>query len=67
MIFGALAFDYIGNNLYMSNLENTSIEVFNERTLTKTVFYFDDIPGPIVLVPEEGYDVELIILIIYQY
>lgn len=61
---GGIAFDHIGNNLYISNMANRSIEVYNIRTLAMTAFYFQDIPYSIALVPEERYSVELIILII---
>lgn len=59
-----IAFDHITNNLYMSNILKRSIEVYNIRTMAKTVFYFQDVPYSITLVPEERYSVELIIFII---
>lgn len=63
---GGIAFDHIGNNLYISNIANRSIEVYNVKTLAMTAFYFQDIPDSIALVPEERYTVELIILIINE-
>lgn len=59
-----MAFDYIGNNLYLSNKEDRTIEVYSLTTKTKTVFYVEDRPGDIALAPEEGYDVSLIVLTI---
>lgn len=52
-----MAFDYIGNNLYLSNKEDKSIEVHSLTTKTKTVFYLKDQPYDIALAPEEGYDI----------
>lgn len=52
-----MAFDYIGNNLYLSNKEDKTIEVHSLTTKTKTVFYFEDQPHNIALAPEEGYDI----------
>ncbi|XP_018311386.1 vitellogenin receptor [Mycetomoellerius zeteki] len=49
-----IAFDYIRNNLYLTNSRNASIEVYNVKTLAMTTFYFkDNIPDYITLVPEE--------------
>lgn len=54
---GGIAFDYIGNNLYLSNKEDKTIEVHSLTTKTKTVFYFEQQPSNIALAPEEGYDI----------
>ncbi|XP_072743249.1 vitellogenin receptor isoform X2 [Anoplolepis gracilipes] len=53
-ILGGMAFDYIGNNLYLSNKEDKSIEVHSLTTKAKTVFYFEDQPSDIAVVSEEG-------------
>lgn len=55
MIVGGLAFDYIGNNVYLSNLERKSIEVYSLTTKNRTVFYFEEEPHFIQTVPKEGY------------
>lgn len=56
-----IAFDYIRNNLYLTNSRNASIEVYNVKTLAMTTFYFkDNIPDYITLVPEERYGIKLI-------
>nr|XP_033342194.1 vitellogenin receptor [Megalopta genalis] len=46
--------DYIGNNLYLSDKNHKIIEVYSLNTHEKTVFYFQDEPHAIALVPEEG-------------
>lgn len=53
-ILGGMAFDHIGNNLYLSNKEDRTIEVHSLTTKTKTVFYFEDQPCDIALASEEG-------------
>ncbi|GAB1865448.1 Putative vitellogenin receptor [Camponotus japonicus] len=53
-ILGGIAFDYIRNNLYLTNKEDKTIEVHSLTTKTKTVFYFEDRPYNIALAPEEG-------------
>lgn len=63
---GGVAYDHIGNNLYVSNLRNKSIEVHNLKILAMTAFYFQDYAYSITLVPEERYGVEFIPLIIYE-
>ncbi|KYN23000.1 Vitellogenin receptor [Trachymyrmex cornetzi] len=53
--YSGLAFDYISNNLYILNVHNRSIEVYNIKTLAMTIFYFKDhVPYYITLVPEES-------------
>lgn len=59
-----MAFDYIGNNLYLSNKEDRTIEVYSLTTKSKTIFYVEHQPCDIALAPEEGYDVSLIVLTI---
>ncbi|KAL0116729.1 hypothetical protein PUN28_009973 [Cardiocondyla obscurior] len=49
-----IAFDYFGNNLYITNIFNRSIEVHSIKTKAMTAFYFKDIPFKITLVPEEN-------------
>lgn len=61
-ILGGMAFDHIGNNLYLLNEEDRTVEVHSLTTMTKTVFYFKDQPCEIALAPEEGYGVSLIVL-----
>lgn len=63
-ILGGMAFDYIGNNLYLSNNKDKTVEIYSLTTMSKTVFYFKDQPYNIALIPEEGYGVSLSILII---
>ncbi|XP_076632440.1 putative vitellogenin receptor yl isoform X1 [Colletes latitarsis] len=53
-IVSGMDIDYIGNNLYLSNMKLKTIDVYNLNTYNKTVFYFQDEPHDIVLVPEEG-------------
>lgn len=53
-ILGGMAFDHIGNNLYLSNIVDKTIEVYSFTTAAKTIFYFEDSPYDIVVVPEEG-------------
>ncbi|XP_050452085.1 vitellogenin receptor isoform X1 [Cataglyphis hispanica] len=53
-ILGGMAFDYIGNNLYLSNKEDRTIEVHSLTTKTKTIFYVEYQPYDIALAPEEG-------------
>lgn len=53
-ILGGIDFDYIGNNLYISDVIHKTIEVHSLNTHEKTVFYFQDEPYDIALVPEEG-------------
>jgi len=63
----SMAFDHVGNNLYMTNKPSSSINVYNVKTLAMTVFYFKEyVPYYITLVPEERYGVELITIIIYK-
>lgn len=59
MIVGGIAFDYIGNNVYLSNIERKSIEVHSLATKNKTIFSFDDVPLYIETVPEKGYCISL--------
>lgn len=47
-------FDYIGNNIYLSDAKHKTIEVHNLNTNMKTVLYFVEEPHAIALVPEEG-------------
>lgn len=51
---GGMDFDYIGNNLYWSNTEFNSIEVYSMKTGMKLDVPFQNQPHEIVLVPEEG-------------
>ncbi|XP_032678626.1 vitellogenin receptor-like [Odontomachus brunneus] len=51
---GGMAFDYVGNNLYLTNIEENTIEVHSLTTKTKKIFYFEDQPYNIALTPEEG-------------
>ncbi|XP_025075482.1 LOW QUALITY PROTEIN: vitellogenin receptor [Pogonomyrmex barbatus] len=53
-IIEAIAFDHIGNNLYLSNALEKSIEVHSMTTMQKTVLYFQESPYEIMLVPEES-------------
>ncbi|XP_011705926.1 PREDICTED: vitellogenin receptor-like, partial [Wasmannia auropunctata] len=53
--FQGIAFDYIGNNLYMTNAHNNTIMVRNMKTEAMTEFYFKDLtPQYVTLVPEES-------------
>ncbi|XP_012532761.2 vitellogenin receptor [Monomorium pharaonis] len=50
-----VAFDYVGNNFYIINPLNQSIEVHSVKTQAMTAFYFNDIvPRYITLAPEES-------------
>ncbi|XP_032678623.1 vitellogenin receptor-like [Odontomachus brunneus] len=54
---GGMAFDYIGNNLYLTNIEEKTVEVHSLTTKTKKIFYFEEqskTPYNIALAPEEG-------------
>ncbi|XP_015434155.1 PREDICTED: vitellogenin receptor [Dufourea novaeangliae] len=51
---GGMDYDYIGNNLYLSDIKRKTIEVHSLNTNEKTVFYFHEEPREIALVPEEG-------------
>lgn len=51
---GGMDFDYMGNNLYLSDIRHKTIEVHSMNTKQKTVFYFKEEPRDIVLVPEES-------------
>ncbi|KOX76539.1 Vitellogenin receptor [Melipona quadrifasciata] len=53
-ILGGMDFDYLGNNLYLSDMKHKTIEVHNLDNNEKTIFYFQDEPYDIALVPEEG-------------
>lgn len=53
-VLGGIDFDYIGNNLYFSDMIHDTIEVHSLSTNKKTVFYFQEKPGDVALVPEEG-------------
>lgn len=55
MVVGGMAFDYIGNNVYLSNIEQKSIEIHSLTTREKTVLYFDEEPNSIETVPTKGY------------
>lgn len=52
-ILGGMDFDYIGNNLYLSDVKHKTIEVHSLNNNEKTIFYFQDEPYDIALVPEE--------------
>ncbi|XP_067215014.1 vitellogenin receptor-like [Linepithema humile] len=54
MIVGGMAFDYIGNNVYLSNLKHRSIEVHSLTTRKKTIFYFEDEPHSMEIMPTKG-------------
>lgn len=54
-ILGGLAFDDIGNNLYLSDIEQKTIEIHSLSTTTSTTFYLEEQPYDIALVPEKGY------------
>lgn len=53
-ILGGMAFDDIGNNLYLSNIERKTIEVHSLSTIANTSFYFEEQPYDIAVVPKEG-------------
>ncbi|XP_012350206.1 vitellogenin receptor isoform X1 [Apis florea] len=53
-ILGGMDFDYIGNNVYLSDVKHKTIEVHSLNSKEKTIFYFKDEPYDIALVPEEG-------------
>lgn len=53
-ILGGIDFDYIGNNVYLSDVKHKTIEVHSLNSKEKTIFYFKDEPYDIALVPEEG-------------
>jgi len=63
-VITGMAHDYIGNNLYISYAMSKTIEVINLKSLNKTVFNFNEEPYNILLVPEEGYGVSLILIVI---
>lgn len=52
-----MAFDHIGNNLYLTNIEQNTIEVHSLTTMAEKIFYIEEQPYDIALVPEEGYGV----------
>jgi hypothetical protein len=49
-----IAFDYFGNNLYISNTMHKKIEVHSLTTGEEIEFCFSEHPYDIILVPEEG-------------
>ncbi|XP_015186771.1 PREDICTED: vitellogenin receptor isoform X2 [Polistes dominula] len=53
-IFGGMDFDYVGNNLYWSDMEQKTIEVHSFGTKEKTVFYYQNEPQDISLDSDEG-------------
>ncbi|XP_043487916.1 vitellogenin receptor isoform X1 [Polistes fuscatus] len=53
-IFGGMGFDFVGNNLYWSDMEQKTIEVHSFGTKGRTVFYYQDEPQDISLDSEEG-------------
>ncbi|CAL7944547.1 unnamed protein product [Xylocopa violacea] len=53
-VLGGMDFDYIGNNLYLSDVKHKTIEIYSLTTEEKTVFYFQEEPHDIALIPEEG-------------
>lgn len=53
-LLGGMDFDFIGNNLYWTDMQHKSIEVHSLDTKGKTVFYFYEEPHDIVLAPTEG-------------
>nr|XP_034189705.1 vitellogenin receptor isoform X1 [Osmia lignaria] len=53
-VLGGMDFDYIGNNLYLSDEKYKTIEVYSMSTLEKTIFYYEEEPHDIALAPEEG-------------
>lgn len=53
-ILGGMDFDYIGNNLYLTDVKERTIEVYNLNNNEKTIFYFQEEPYDIALIPEEG-------------
>ncbi|KAG7204450.1 hypothetical protein KM043_004885 [Ampulex compressa] len=53
-VLGGMDYDYIGNNLYFSDMEHKTIEVHSSTTNASTIFYFQDEPLDIAVVPEKG-------------
>nr|XP_012143749.1 PREDICTED: vitellogenin receptor [Megachile rotundata] len=53
-ILGGMDYDYVGNNLYFSDIKQKTIEVHSMHTVQKTIFYFQEEPHDIALAPEEG-------------
>ncbi|KAK2588774.1 hypothetical protein KPH14_001654 [Odynerus spinipes] len=53
-MLGGMDFDFVGNNLYWTDMQHKSIEVHSLDTNSKTVFYFYEEPHDIVLIPAEG-------------
>ncbi|XP_025153783.1 vitellogenin receptor isoform X2 [Harpegnathos saltator] len=53
-ILGGMAFDDIGNNLYLSDIEQRTIEVHSLSSTANTTFYFEEQLYDIALVSEEG-------------
>lgn len=51
---GGMAFDHIGNNLYLTNIEKRTIEVHSLTTEAKKIFFFKEQPHGIALASEEG-------------
>ncbi|XP_033323602.2 vitellogenin receptor [Megalopta genalis] len=51
---GGMDFDYVGNNIYMSDTSRRMIVIYNLNTNEKTVLFFEEEPHAIALVPEEG-------------
>lgn len=54
-VLGDMDFDFVGNNLYWSDMKHKTIEVHSFDTKGKTVFYFHEEPHDISLAPEERY------------
>lgn len=53
-VLDGMDFDYMGNNLYLSDAKHKTIEVYSMNKLEKTIFYFQEEPHDIALAPEEG-------------
>ncbi|XP_035730371.1 vitellogenin receptor-like [Vespa mandarinia] len=52
-VLGGMDFDFVGNNLYWSDMKHKTIEVHSFDTKGKTVFYFHEEPHDISLASEE--------------
>ncbi|XP_014204223.1 vitellogenin receptor [Copidosoma floridanum] len=53
-IIGSIAFDHLGNNIYLSNTFHKKIEVYSLTTGQRTEFSYTQKPYSLTLIPEDG-------------
>ncbi|XP_066592780.1 vitellogenin receptor [Prorops nasuta] len=53
-LIGGMSFDYIGNNIYWTNMKNKTVEIFSRNTKKFHVVHYELEPSEIILAPEES-------------